>query len=379
MIVLYVVPYFLPYYGGVEQAVYHLALSVLKEDASIEINVLTSFSSYPKGFYKDLPDFEVLDGIKVHRLNFWFKNVPGFYHSYNAGFFSPKLFSKIRSIKPDIIHYFKTEWFVTNSLIYLLSRQNVKHIFTSSFHNKSIDAKHVPMVLFNKFLLKKMYAVITASKETAMALVKNFDIELAKINVLPWGVNLYSSHTDPGLNNRVSVLCIGRFNEAKGQLRFLKEFSYRYNYIFEKIIFNFVGDDDGDLRSIEEFIKDNHENVHIYMGISDKRLEDLIADSQIYISPSRYEAFGLSIVQALSNGLPVIAFNMGAISESVTKGAILIEYPDWEKFCGAVVKLIENHKLREELSTAGKKFVSARYSWSRTAINYIEIYNSNIR
>lgn len=375
MHILYVTPYFLPYRGGVEEAIYQTAVNILAKDTTIKISILTTFSSYPTGSYGNLPAEEIINGITVYRRNFIPRNLPGLYHSNNAGLFSFQVGQVLAMVRPDIIHLFKTEWYVPNTIIYLLNKNKSKYVFSSSFHRKPMKLRHTPMVWFNRYLLNNMNAITVASNETAKALSEVFFVS-NDIKIVHWGSKAIFPEAKKTTSKRVNILCVGRLSNSKGQYRFLQEYIKLAVEIRKRTRLFFVGLDGGDLKKINQLLHQHHlDNVYVLTNISDKQLNAIMTNSDILISPSAYEAFGLTIVDALMRGLPVVAFNQGAIPEIAAKGATLINYPEWENFIHAVIELVLDPGLRINLGKEGRGFATTTYSWEKTASKFIEIYN----
>jgi len=101
-----------------------------------------------------------------------------------------------------------------------------------------------------------------------------------------------------------------------------------------------------------------------------EKLIELYQDCQIYIQPSKYESFGLCILEAMAVGRPVIAFNVGGIPEVI--GACGILAKNKKEFISNIEELLRNKekciKLGQMASNRAKKF-----DWniiSKQTINY---------
>lgn len=104
---------------------------------------------------------------------------------------------------------------------------------------------------------------------------------------------------------------------------------------------------------LEKKIKEKKLEDHFKLrGYSDS-VTDLYQDYALFVLTSRYEGFGMVIVEALSNNLPVVAFNCDAgPSEIIEEGVngSLIDCFEIEKMSNQINALIENVSLRESMS-----------------------------
>lgn len=96
----------------------------------------------------------------------------------------------------------------------------------------------------------------------------------------------------------------------------------------------------------------------------------------IVAAPSRWEGFGLMLVEAMTAGRPLVATRVGAIPEVVREDetALLIPARDPSALAAALSLLLSNPSLRLALGAAGTRH-SARYSWDATASGVAAIYD----
>lgn len=94
------------------------------------------------------------------------------------------------------------------------------------------------------------------------------------------------------------------------------------------------------------------ENVIIFRGrVSEKEKENLLSTSRLFLFPSQNEGYGIALLEAMSHGLPVIAFNNTAIPYTVnTKNGRLVENRNTQAMASALCELIDTPGLWDELS-----------------------------
>lgn len=106
-----------------------------------------------------------------------------------------------------------------------------------------------------------------------------------------------------------------------------------------------------------------------------KTMAKLYSAADIYLFPTLAETFGMTVVEAMSCGLPVVTFKTGGVPEIVEneKSGFVVEYKNGEKLVEALEKLLDNDELREKMAenavAASKKFSS-----ERMADEYFELY-----
>src|SRR6266540_3656003 len=118
-------------------------------------------------------------------------------------------------------------------------------------------------------------------------------------------------------------------------------------------------------------------NVRFVGGIRDREnLARLLAAADAFVSASLMETYGLTLVEAMACGTPVVAFRVGGIPEAAPdgKGAILCAPEDGVALTQAIVKLRDSAQLRETLGAAGRETVHVRNQLDSFSSSFAEIY-----
>lgn len=101
--------------------------------------------------------------------------------------------------------------------------------------------------------------------------------------------------------------------------------------------------------------------------VPDEDLPALYAGARAFALPSLHEGFGLTVLEAMAAGVPVVASSRAALPEVVTGAGLLVDPDDWELFGEELVRAATDEQLRAQLREAGKQ-IAARYTWERAAI-----------
>jgi glycosyltransferase involved in cell wall biosynthesis len=99
--------------------------------------------------------------------------------------------------------------------------------------------------------------------------------------------------------------------------------------------------------------------------VADADLPGLYAGALAFVLPSLHEGFGLTALEAMACGTPVVASRVGALPETCGDAARLVD-PDGDALAGALLELVGDEPERERLRTAGLGR-ARRYTWERTA------------
>ncbi|BAU63261.1 glycosyl transferase group 1 [Stanieria sp. NIES-3757] len=104
-------------------------------------------------------------------------------------------------------------------------------------------------------------------------------------------------------------------------------------------------------------------------GIKHSQLVELYQEADLLINPSLSESFGMSLVEAMAMGLPVIASRVGGMTGIVEEGktGFLFEPDNPIALAEAMMRLIENKQLRTVMGQAGRQRVLNYFSWHKVA------------
>jgi len=115
--------------------------------------------------------------------------------------------------------------------------------------------------------------------------------------------------------------------------------------------------------------------------LSNREIQKLVAQSNLGLFPSRIESFGLSVVEAMAAGLPIVAASGGAIPENIKEGVtgILVPVNNADALTKAIISALENPQRAESLAKAAKMEVQKKFIWDKTADSVINLYQSTLQ
>jgi glycosyltransferase involved in cell wall biosynthesis len=228
--------------------------------------------------------------------------------------------------------------------------------------------------------------VVTVSNYSARKAVEFYDVDEAKIRVVPNGVD--SERFQPaedgdalkrklGFEDKPVVLFVGRLIPRKG-LQFLVEAARSIVKEQSDTMFVIIGD--GPLRSTLtsrlvglgilrnfQFLGDVKENM----------LPSLYNCSDVFAFPSIQEGQGIALLEAQASAKPVVAFNVGGVKEAVRGGesGVLVERGNSDVLAEAILRLLSDSSLRRRMGANGREFVLTNYTWEICAKKMLKVYN----
>ncbi len=111
----------------------------------------------------------------------------------------------------------------------------------------------------------------------------------------------------------------------------------------------------------------------IHKFVSDDELTLLYKNAKIFVFPSLYEGFGIPVLEAMSNGCPVVLSNTSSLPEVGGDAALYFNPMDSDSISSTVYKCLSDDKMRIELTKKGIERVKL-FSWKKTAIATADVY-----
>jgi len=120
------------------------------------------------------------------------------------------------------------------------------------------------------------------------------------------------------------------------------------------------------------------QEIHHLDYLSDELVALFYSKADVFLYPSHYEGFGLPVLEAMTLGTPVISSQTSSIPEVAGDAALLINPNEPIELAEAILKVISDSQLRQELIDKGKKQAKL-FTWERTGRETLKAYKSIIK
>lgn len=109
--------------------------------------------------------------------------------------------------------------------------------------------------------------------------------------------------------------------------------------------------------------------------LCDSALLDVFKQADLLIHPSRYEGFGLQVVEAMAAGIPVISSTGGSLPEVAGNAALMVAPDDMAGYARNALAVLSSSDTWQRLSRMGRR-QAAPFTWRRTATETLELYEA---
>ncbi len=273
-------------------------------------------------------------------------------------------------------------------LAYLLAKRfrvplqlQVHTDFLSPYFARSLRSRIERFLAF--FLLPRASSVRVVSKRIRDGLVFGRIVAEERITVLPVFVDIQKSVDTPAFERlwpsfSPAVLMVSRLEPEKDVACGLEAFRELLDsHPQAGLLIAGSGSERARLeKRVSEFTIE--ENV-VFLGWQQpQKLRELLRRVDIFFNTSRFEGYGMSLVEAAAAGCPVVTSDVGLVGDVLTEEEILV-CPAGEKECFAskLAELADNASLRGNLGRKGREAVLERVISSKQA--YLELFKDSFR
>ena len=373
--------YFYPHVGGYEKIVYELSRRLVQRD--YEIDILTCNTERALAY-------EELDGIHIYRVPSW--------NALNSVYPIPKpcptsfkILRRLLSKNYDVINT-QTRFFITSflGLIFAkLKKTPLVHTEHGARHsivpNKVID-------LISRAYDHSIGALIVKSasrnigvSEAACEFLKH--LGATTIQLVHDGIDttIFKKKEDTNYgqkldirNDAVVITFVGRLIYAKGVQDLISAFA-KIKDTDPEVKLLIVGD--GPYRANLENLAYQTDCASSILFLGQKNQNeviDVLSATDIFVNPSYSEGLGISVMEAASIGLPIIATDVGGTREIITtdKTGILIKARDVGQLVEELGRLRANAELRKKLGGNARILAERKFNWDKITGEYIKLYAS---
>lgn len=320
---------------------------------------------------------EEIDGISIYRVRF----VPIYpFHLQLHGFFINKLIKAMKS-KFDVIH-------LHNPLIPVI-HTSLPTIITEHGTVKGGIARRETLDLFSLGLksFSRMYISIeqklvnSADKVTAVSKSCADELKgyyrIKDVEVVYNGVDAnFFVPNEMKNENEPYILYTGSLDALKGLVDLIRSAIYVcQGYPNIRFILAGKGSLERHLRKLVHNLNLD-KNVSFVGYIDQNALLRYYQNATLYVLPSYYEGLPTTILEAMSCGIPVVATAVAGTSAVIrdSENGFLVPPKDPEKLSEAIIKLVEDEKLRKEMGRNGREQVKKFYDWNVIADRIERLY-----
>jgi len=183
---------------------------------------------------------------------------------------------------------------------------------------------------------------------------------------------------------RKYIFAVGRISNVKGHDLLLPAF-LRVVEEFRDIHLVIAGGSktpDNEERDVlfraKRFVEENQikQKVHIIGGIPHDDLPPYFRQAELFTLPARYEPFGMTALEAMACKAPAVVSRFSGIQENLSSGknCLLIDPFKTDEYGEAIISLLKNRTLAQNLAKAGCEVVRKEFSWEAIAQKHISFY-----
>jgi len=390
MKILVITPTYFPVCGGAEVGIFEIFKRLGERN---DVRILTPFPS--RGLidrYGNEQECRETEGPPIvrfrDRMNL--KNLPGQFALRGA--IPPFSLSAIRAaakqigaFRPDVACFF---YALPNGLAGLFSERIKKIPTVLSLIGRDIPGPGIPYFWKHYFhlIVKRIQSIVFISEYSRKQARGESE---STGTVIPFGVD--TKKFRPGLEDNpirkkwnippsgLVLFTLLRLDPLKRTDVLIESFR---QVLKELDVFLIVGGKGPQLSSLQSLVaeSDMQQRVIFPGFIPDDQLPFYYDASDVFIFHSTYETFGVSLVQALAAGLPVVSVNSTAIPEIVIPGwnGLLVEPLDPNALAHAAIELLTHESKRKRMGVESRKLAEKKYDWNLIANQYEDVFRAVI-
>ncbi|MHA1381548.1 MAG: glycosyltransferase family 4 protein [Candidatus Helarchaeota archaeon] len=233
--------------------------------------------------------------------------------------------------------------------------------------------------------VKKAKKVITISNFSKMQIAEYFKIPLDRIKVTCLAPKPHVS-----IDSKISIQIIHKFSIKPGYIlcvsslyphknirsliRAYSSLVKKHSYIPDMVL---VGAKRSNYKNIKSLIRKLviQNRIHLTGSISDFYLFAFYQEAALFVFPSRYEGFGMPVLEAMCYGMPVVVSRAASLPEVTGDAALFFDPYDIDDIASKIYQVLQDKELRQTLVRKGYKNIE-RFTWENTAKQTIEVYKN---
>lgn len=221
---------------------------------------------------------------------------------------------------------------------------------------------------------RRAEVVVTTCEATAEEIVRAAGIPRQRIVVAPPGPVTAAAAGSAIQPDEPYLLAVGQVTPRKG-LEVLASAAALLGARCPRVLI--AGPDWWRSDEVREAIAEHdvHGRVQLLGAVDDATLASLYRGATLVCHPSRAEGFGLTCLEAMAAGSPLVATDLPSVRELVDGAAVLVDVADSSELAGAIAELLGDPDRRAALGEAGRRRAS-QFSWEQTADSVVDAYRT---
>jgi len=248
----------------------------------------------------------------------------------------------------------------------------VLHVHATEF-DRSGDQENGFVTAIERLALATADRVVAVSGYTAELVARRYGVPAQRLRVVHNAIDPRALlDNDASENRHPLVLFAGRITSQKGPGYFVEAAA---RVAAERRDVRFVVAGSGDrMRAMKEHVADRGlRKRFLFTGfLPTAELDRLYARADVYVMPSVSEPFGLTALEALQHGTPVIVSRSAGVSE-VAPNLLRVEFGDVDDLASKILSVLSFPPLKRELSERGRAD-ARRLSWRDAAARCVDVY-----
>lgn len=342
--------------GGVERVLTTKA-NYLADIAGYDITIVLTDGKAKESYYPLSPKVKIIQ-LDINFEELWhlsfFKKI--FVYLKKQRIFKKKLTDTLMELRPDI-----TVSLLRREINFLTSikdgSKKVGEIHVNKDHYRNFEGNNINIIkqlfsrwwmsnLINKLKKLDKFIVLTETDRKSW-------IELQNVLIIPNPLAIFPKETS-SLDNK-QVITVGRYAYEKGFEKLIESWE-KVHKRHPDWILKIYGIDI--IKNLTPIIQDKDLQGSIIPMDSTPQIYQAYQDSSIYVCSSRFEGFGMTLIEAMSCGVPCISFDCPHGPRNIItdgKNGYLVEPENVEALAERICHLIEHEELRKEMGKAARK------------------------
>jgi glycosyltransferase involved in cell wall biosynthesis len=369
--------------GGCARVTYELSKELIKRGH--DVTIITTDLYKPNERHIPCDNSNVCNNLKIIRC----KSLSNWLAWKHKVYLSIELlkYLNMHLSEYDVVHLQDLISIHAAATAVLCNIYNIPYVLTTHGSVPWLSEKHMTNFLYKiscgKFILKHASKIV-ALNEMEVDQYKKIGVGEQRLEVIPNGVPLTNIAFLPKIgefrtkygiiNNEKIILYLGRLHKIKGIELLLDAYSDIKDNL--NLVLVIAGPDDGYLKEIQNKIKClKFENNIILTGpIYDSDKFGAYIDADVYVLPSSYEIFGITVLEACACGTPVIVTDRCGIADVIDNQAGLVVPYDKDCLRDTILHMLSEDKVRQNFGENGKLLVRERFNWEKIAEQVERVY-----